>query len=88
MGGSYSTNEREEKFILILVVNLKERGHMEDLGIHRIIILKCIIKKLYYTVLYCHNLRKQTSNKDSVLGSSHLTVERNFEELVDRIGST
>jgi hypothetical protein len=43
---------------------------------------------LYYTILNYHNLRKHTSNKGSVPGSSHLRVERNLKELVDRICST
>jgi hypothetical protein len=41
-----TTYEGEKKFILALVGNLKETEHLEDLGIDRIIILKCILNTI------------------------------------------
>jgi hypothetical protein len=40
MGEAWCTYRGEERSIQILVENLRERGHLQDLGIDRRIILK------------------------------------------------
>jgi hypothetical protein len=45
MGGSCSINCGKERCIQIIVINMREREYLEDMGVDRVIILKRIFKQ-------------------------------------------